>query len=150
MTINEIEKLTRIPIDDQNRQLRLFARVGLEAKLRIIKIQNSKFHKLKSVNSDIDNAILTLASLILAIIEEVNSMTSADLNVSLFHVKNKKSRAKREKLLMYWSVVKTLKNDKSMSFREISYYLKKHHKFEVAYSTIFKVWNELEKIKGEK
>jgi len=57
---------------------------------------------------------------------------------------------KRQKLLGYWAVVKSLKIEERMSFRDISAYFTKYHKLEVSYSTIYGLWIELETNKKEK
>lgn len=46
--------------------------------------------------------------------------------------------------LGYWAIVRTLKLEQKMSFREISIYFATYHKLEVSYSTIYELWNELE------
>ena len=44
----------------------------------------------------------------------------------------------------YWLIVKKLKIVDKLSYRAIAYYLWINHKFRVNYSTIAKVWKELE------
>ena len=72
-----------------------------------------------------------------------------NLNAIKLRGKNHKSKIKREKLLGYWAIVRTLKLKQSMSFRQIAKYFQKYHKFEISHSMIQKIWNEIEKI-GEK
>lgn len=139
-----IEQITKQTLESQNQHLRFFARVDLPMKLQILQLQKPLFHKLKSAYSDIDNAILTLASLILAIDSIVKETDKVDLNAIKLRGKNHKSKIKREKLLGYWAIVRTLKLEQNMSFRDISVYFAKYHKFEVSYSTIYELWNELE------
>jgi len=59
--------------------------------------------------------------------------------------KTQRKKSKRDKLLVYWSTVKTLRT-REASFRDISSFLKKYNKFEVSHSTIFELWKELETI----
>jgi len=139
-----IESLTKLNTDSQNQKLRLFARVDFETKIEIFRLQKDIFHKLKDTHSNVDNAVLTLSSLILAIDEITENMDGTKLNTIKLRVKNTKSKAKRQKLISYWSIVKTLKYQESMSFRQISEYFAKYHKLEVSYSTIYQLWNELE------
>ena len=139
-----IETITKRSYEAQNQNLRLFARVDLPMKLQILEHQKPFFHKLKNFYIDVDNAILTLASLILSIEAVAKETDSVNLNAVKLRGKNHKSKIKREKLLGYWAIVKTLKIDQSMSFRDISSYFKKYHKFEVSYSTIRELWIELE------
>jgi len=63
----------------------------------------------------------------------------------LFLQKQFRIQTKRECLLGFWAVVHTLKIDEKISFRKISVYLKKYHKFDVSYSLIAKTWAEIEK-----
>lgn len=139
-----IEKITQQSYESQNQNLRFFAKVELPIKLQILQLQKPFFHKLKSAYIDVDNAILTLASLILAIDSIAKDTDKVNLNAIKLRGKNHKIKIKREKLIGYWAIVKTLKIDQNMSFRDISNYFKKYHKFEVSYSTIYELWNELE------
>lgn len=107
-------------------------------------MQNSLFHKLKNYNKEVSNAILTLSSLILAVDSVVKEIDSVSFNALKLKNKNPKSKIKKEKLLSYWAVVRTLKLEENMSFRDISSYLKKYHKFEVSYSLIYQKWQQIE------
>ncbi len=138
------ESITKINLESQNQNLRLFARVDLQTKLQILQLQKQLFHKLKSAYSDVDNSILTLASLILAIDTVANELDDVNLNAIKFRGKNNKAKIKRQKVLGYWAIVRELKLEQSMSYRDIASYFSKYHKFEVSYSTIYELWNELE------
>ncbi|MBP6497824.1 MAG: hypothetical protein KA253_04025 [Campylobacteraceae bacterium] len=139
-----IEKITQQSYELQNQHLRFFAKVELQLKLQILQLQKPFFHKLKSAYIDVDNAVLTLASLILAIDSVVKELDIINLNAIKLRGKNHKSKIKREKLLGYWAIVRTLKLEQNMSFRQISQYFTKYHKLEVSYSTIHGLWIELE------
>ncbi len=142
--IKVIEIITKQTYESQNQHLRFFARVDLSMKLQILQLQKPLFHKLKSTYTDVDNAVLTLASLILAIATVAKELDDVNLNAIKMRGKNQKTKIKREKVLGYWAIVRTLKLEQSMSFRDISSYFKKYHKFEVSYSTIRELWIELE------
>ena len=139
-----IEHLTKLNQESQNQKLRLFARVDLQTKLQILQLQKQLFHKLKSAYSDVDNTILTLSSLVLAIDSVVNELDDVNLNAIKLRGKNNKAKIKRQKVLGYWAIVRTLKLEQNMSFRDIATYFAKYHKLEVSYSTIYELWNELE------
>lgn len=139
-----IEAITKQTYEAQNQHLRFFAKVDLPIKLQILQLQKPFFHKLKSAYIDVDSAVLTLASLILAIDSVSKKLDVVNLNAIKLRGKNHKTKVKREKLLGYWAIVRTLKLEQSMSFRDISSYFKKYHKFEVSYSTIYELWTELE------
>ncbi len=138
------ETITKLNQETQNQRLRLFAKVDITTKLKILVSQKQLFHKLKSVHSDIDNVVLTLCSLILAIDLIVNELDDVNLNAIKLRAKNNKAKIKRQKVLGYWAIVRTLKLEQNMSFRDIATYFAKYHKLEVSYSTIFEMWNELE------
>ena len=138
------ESITKLNLESQNQRLRLFAKVDITTKLKILTAQKQLFHKLKSVHSDVDNTILTLSSLILAIDAVANELDAVNLNAIKLRGKNNKAKIKRQKVLGYWAIVRTLKLEQNMSFRDIATYFAKYHKLEVSYSTIYELWNELE------
>lgn len=139
-----LENITKLNFESQNQRLRLFAKVDITTKLKILQYQKQLFHKLKDVHRDMDNAALTLASLILAIDGIAKEFDDVNLNVIKLRGKNNKAKVKRQKVLGYWAIVRTLKLEQNMSFRDIATYFAKYHKFEVSYSTIYELWNELE------
>ena len=56
-----IETITKLNQESQNQRLRLFAKVDISTKLKILEKQKELFHKLKGAYSDIDNSVLTLS-----------------------------------------------------------------------------------------
>lgn len=142
--IRLFEKITKIDQEAQNQKLRLFAKVDLKTKIQILEQQKQLFHKLKSAHSDTENTILTLASLILAIDAVAKELDDVNLNAIKLRSKNNKSKIKRQKVLGYWAMVRTLRLEQNMSFRDIATYFAKYHKFQISYSTIFEMWNEIE------
>lgn len=139
-----IAQLTKMNKADQNKKLLLLARVDLDTKLKMLQVQKSVFHKLKSTHSDVDNAILTLSSLVLAVDIVTKELDHVKLNIIKLRGKNNKAKIKRQKVLGYWAIVRTLKLEQNMSFRGIATYFAKYHKLEVSYSTIYALWNDLE------
>lgn len=144
MLLKICETITKHSQESQNQKLRLFAKVDISTKVKILEEQKQLFHKLKSSYSDVDNTLLTLSSLILAIDLVTKKINDVNLNAIKLRAKNYKYKVKREKLLSYWAIVKTLKLEQNMSFRTISRYLLKYHKLEVSHSTIYQIWNEIE------
>ena len=138
------ETITKLNQESQNQRLRLFAKVDISTKLKILDKQKELFHKLKSAYSNVDNTVLTLATLILAIDLVVKEFDNVNLNAIKLRAKNNKAKIKRQKVLGYWSIIRTLRLNQKMSFRDISIYFAKYHKLEVSYSTIYELWNELE------
>jgi len=145
-----VENITKQTSEAQNQKLRFFARVDIQTKLKIIQHQKQLFHKLKSAYSDADNAILTLASLILAIDAVVKNTDVINFNAIKLKGQNHKTKVKRQKVLGYWAIVRTLKLEQNISFRQIAKYFQKYHKFEISHSMIQKTWNEIESRKEEK
>ena len=144
-SIKNCEAITKMNQVSQNQKLRLFAKVDITTKLKILDQQKSIFHKLRGSYSDVDNTILTFSSLILAIDLVVKEIDNVNLNAMKLRSNNiKKQNLKRVKLLSYWSIVRTLKLEQNISFRDISNYLVKYHRFQVSYSIIYKTWNEIE------
>ena len=144
MNLKACEIITKLNQESQNQKLRLFAKFDIQTKLKIIVNQKQLFHKLKQKYSDVDNNILTLSALILAIDSVVKELDDVNFNAIKLRGKKNTNKSKREKLLSYWAIVRTLKLEKNMSFRDIAIYFGKYHRFEISYSTIYKVWNELE------
>lgn len=139
-----IENITKLSQESQHQQLRLFTRIDLPIKLQITEQQNSIFHKLKAKHQDMDKVILSFSSHILAIDSVLGQLDDVTLNASKLNNKSIRVRSKRDKIISYWAIVKTLKLEQNMSFRQIVLYLKKYHKLSVAHSTISTMWNELE------
>ena len=138
------ESLTKLNQESQNQRLRLFAKVDITTKLKILTFQKQLFHKLKNSHADVDNTILTLASLILAIDLIEKEFDDVNLKAIKLRAKNSKTKVKRQKVLGYWAIVRTLKLEQNMSFRYIATYFAKYHRLEISYSTIHALWIELE------
>ena len=139
----EIEKITKMHMEQQKQLLRFFSRVVLETKLKIMQTQREIFHILKNLHKDkdIDNATLTYSSLVISISAERKNSNS---NAKIFKAKKFRRSSKKEKILEKWAIVKSLKNNEKLSFRQISAYLQKYYRFNVSYSLIHKIWSELE------
>lgn len=148
--LRNCEIITKMNQKTQNQMIRTFTKLDISVKVDIFKDQIVNFHKLKKIHFDIDNSILTYASFVLAIEFIIKNTNQVNLKAIKLRSKNeKKQNQKREKLLSYWSIVKTLKLEQNYSFRNISEYLLKYHRFEVSYSLIFQSWNEIETVNKE-
>lgn len=157
----EVEKIVKINEDEQNALLRFFSRSSKVGKIEVLADHRKLLHKLNQQHSEVDISTLSYCALLIAIkLQKANQNKLSRLNISdlsldeiskitsqkakIFLEKQFRKKAKRERLLAYWAVVRVLKNDERYSFRKIESYLKKHHKFDVSYSLIAKIWNELE------
>ena len=87
---------------------------------------------------------MTLSSLVLAIDAVDKELDDVNLNAIKLRGKNNKAKIKRQKVLGYWAIVRTLKLEQNMSFRDIATYFAKYHKLDVAHTTIHGLWKELE------
>ena len=122
-TMINCETITKLNQESQNQRLRLFAKINITTKLKILASQKELFHKLKSSYGNVDNTVLTLSSLILAIDAIEKKLDDVNLNAIKLRAKNNKSKIKRQKVLGYWAIVRTLKLEQNMSFRDIATYL---------------------------
>ncbi len=157
----EVEKIVKINKEEQNAFLRTFSRLPMNEKIEVMADHRKLVYKLKQMHGEISVSILSYAALIMSLqiyktdqdklnklnitdlsLEEIRKITSKKAKV--FLRKEFRKQTRRGALLGYWAVVRTLKNDEKYSFRKIESYLKKHHRFEVSYSLIAKVWNQLE------
>lgn len=149
---NTVVRLLKKTDEEQKAILRAFASIPLEAKVMIMEFNRDVFYPLRQENRDIPLPILSYAALILAIEKYRAQTTGLDKNVIDVRAKSFRKQPKRDKLIGKWALIRSLKNDKNLSFRQISIYLKKYHKLSVAHSTIYDLWRELEirKKQGEK
>lgn len=148
MTSNDekdLQNLTKITAEQQKKLLKLFAKLTAMQKKQIFSNQRTIFHKLKNLNEkSFDNETLTLASHIIAISQYANSLNDHELKVIKYNEKKANKDNKTKKLLVIWSIVKDLKENKNMSFREIADFIT-DTRFEVSYSLVFKEWQKFEK-----
>lgn len=147
--IEIISRILHVNEEQQSQYLRFFARLDLVKKLEILKLQRDNFYALKQINKEAEASILTYCSLILAIKNQHKNLSVLDKNILTLNAKKLSKSHKKEKLLGNWAVIKELKDVKKQSFRQIAEYLKKYHKLEVAHSTIFALWVDLETKKIE-
>lgn len=149
--LKNCEIITKMNQETQNQMIRTYTKLDISVKVDVFKEQKVIFHKLKNIHFITDNSILTYASFVLAIEVVIKNTNQVNFKAIKLRTKNaKKQNQKREKLLSYWSIVKTLKLEQNYSFREISDYLLKYHRFEVSYSLIYQTWNEIEIINSIK
>lgn len=158
----DIERILKTSLKQQSTLLRYFGRSDIVTRIKILSEKTGQFHKLRQHNSNIDKSILEYCALIAAIqnahdeekslrkksfggleLEEIRILSQKKADA--FIRKIKKPDPTREKLLGYWAIVRMLKLEQDFSFRQIALYFKKYHRFDVAYSTIHKMWKELEK-----
>ena len=119
--IKNCEAITKMNQETQNQMIRTYTKLDISVKVDVFKEQKVIFHKLKNIHFITDNSILTYASFVLAVEVVIKNTNQVNLKAIKLRTKNaKKQNQKREKLLSYWSIVKTLKLEQNYSFREIS------------------------------
>lgn len=146
MNEKTIENITKIPTIEQNKLIKRMTKIDIKSKCTIMKDNISIFHQLNSQYSYINHkSILTYCAFILSLQKNLSNLNSFNLNVIKIRSKKDRNNIKRQKILSYWSIIRKLHIDEKMSFRDISEYLLKYHKFNISYSSIYTIWNEIEK-----
>lgn len=141
----DIQYLTKKPTAEQKRLLKLFVKLTFTQRKEVLKKQRSIFHILRSTKGkEFDNETLTLASQILALEDYENSLDTHELDLIKFKNKKANKNNKTGKLLVIWSIIKDLKENKNMTFREIADFIT-DTRFEVSYSLVFQEWKKFEK-----
>lgn len=151
----KIEQQTKFSQEKRKSLVNWFNKQNILIQVDIFKEQRNQFFKLQSIGKE--REILSLSSFYIAIyifyekdkiIKQKNKNESIDALSTMSDFSHKKFRkirikAKREKLLNYISIIRNMKNE-SFSFRDISKYLLKNHKFEVSHTYIKKIYEEFE------
>jgi len=157
MLIKQIEQQTQFSLQKRKSLINFFNKQNLEIQVDIFKEQRNQFFVLKN-KYDLSD-ITALAAFYKAIdnfynketiLKQKNKSTSLDelKNISDFAIKkNRKQKIsdKREKLLNLISVISNLL-DESYSYRQISQYLRKVHRFEVSHTYVKKIYEEVHNV----
>lgn len=140
------ETITKLSKESQNQRLRLFAKLDLNTKLEIFNNHKIIFYNLKCIhkNKDTENSILSYCAFLLSLDNFQKNTTEETIKIIKFKKMKQPKTRKKEKLLQYYPLVKQLKQTNT-SYRDISDYLLKYHKFKISYSTICKLCNKIEK-----
>jgi len=132
---------------EQKTLLRAFARGSVELRVDVFKLQKNIFYELRQKNKEQKLEIISYCAFVLAI----KKIFENDENIKReFKFKWKIKNSKKEKLLNLWAIILNLKNEQNYSFRDISKYLKKYHRFEVSHTSIFQIWQNIEGKNDEK
>lgn len=152
---DSLVKYTKLSKKEQKKILIWFLRQNILIQIDVFAEQKNQFFKLKNGCEETD--IVPFAAFLLAInyfyllkSSQNSKNRQKDLShtskVSKFLVKKAKKgryKEKREKLLNLWSVVENLKAEE-FSFRQISDYLRGHHRFDISHTYIRNLWVELD------
>jgi hypothetical protein len=149
-TEDKIIKILKQTEAQQKATIRQFSKLALLDRIYICSKYRQFFYALKHKNEDIEISTLSYIALIKAISKFIkNGDNETRINISKIAIGLKKSRIKSDILLDRWSLIKELRNEHKLSFRDIATYLMKYHKIKIAHSTIFEMWHKLEKNKEE-
>ncbi|MFY4758189.1 hypothetical protein ACOTVP_03630 [Aliarcobacter butzleri] len=144
MYLKICENITKLNIESQNQKLRLFIKLDLKTKIEIFENHKIIFHKLNNKNKSIEHSILSYCAFLLSLDNFQKNTTEETIKIIKFKKMKQPKTRKKEKLLQYYPLVKQLKQANT-SYRDISDYLLKYHKFKISYSTICKLCNKIEK-----
>jgi len=148
-------KYTKLSKKEQKKLINWFAMQNILIQIDIFEEQKNQFFKLK--NKIQEQELIDLVAFLLAInyfylLESSKNSKNkqSDLTksnkISRFLIKKAKKgryKEKHEKLLNLWSVVERLKAEE-FSFRQISDYLRGHHRFDISHTYIRNLWVELD------
>lgn len=146
---------TKLSKKNQKKLINWFARQNILVQIDIFSEQKNQFFKLKNQHENLQ--VIPLAAFLLSIqyfygleTSKYGKSAKTDLTesgkISKFSIKKAKKerhKEKREKLLDLRSVVLQLK-EADVSLRDISDYLRGHHRFVVSHTYIRDLWEELE------
>lgn len=159
-----IEQITKSCREDQDSLLRYYSRIPLALKITTENKRKKIFHSLRQQYTNINNAELSYAALILSLkylhaieksftsknlesltIEEIRDISMVKI-IKDYEKSYLRNSPKRDKLLHYWAIVKLCRKQKPkpMSFMKISVHLKKKYNFKVGHNLIAQMWSELE------
>lgn len=162
--MKKINLITHTNDGSRSTLFRRFANLPLENQLQICKLTlNYQFQNAQKLTS-FSNSEKLLIALIDVIFNytESKKFNRYDLEnerkklqkqekIKVSKIKNKyrKKANKTDKLRskQYWLIVQKLKLIDKLSYRAIAEYLSIYHKFKINYTTIAKVWKEMEDVK---
>ena len=150
----KVEQQTALSLLVRKSLINWFNKQNIAIQIDIFAEQRNQFFKLK--NTDKATVTLALSSFFLAIntfyqTDQLQKKKNKSINLDdmsnitnfvITKFKKQRYKEKREKILNIWSVIKKLKNE-NFSYRDISNYLLKRHKFDVSHTYIQKIWGEI-------
>jgi hypothetical protein len=160
-TMKIISDLTRTDDVKRRRLFRWFAKEPPLTQLEAVDLMVKNYHQLKTQHPQLNQKELYYLGFIKALanmtaVEKAPTHKAADHNLEPLRkitkiqaervraLKKKKQSPKRKKLVSLWGLVKQLRHDEGLSFRDIAAFLEKHRNFKVNYAYIQRVWKELE------
>ena len=159
MTI--IADLTKTDEQKRRRLFRWFSKQPAATQLEAVDLMVRNYHQLKTQELRLNQKELYYLGLVRALVnmralEATPFRKAPDHNLGPLRkitkiqaervraLKKKKESPKRRKLVSLWGLVKQLRNDEGLSFRDVAAFLEKHRHFKVNYAYIQRIWKELE------
>lgn len=140
-----LDSITNTSSKIQTVRLKEFSKFNIELRNEVFRKMREEYFKIKNLSND--KVLLNHAAMIIAIDKVKSSCDEITLNTMNIKSKFSTRSIKREKLIEKWAIIKRLKTQENMSYRDIQKYIRKHHRIDVAHSTIFEVWHEFEEIR---
>lgn len=157
--LSVVDQITKLSEKQQRQVLLLLAKLPPEISLELFVKHKTVLYKLKQTYTGISPPILSYCALLIVLAVYKNNQemlqqknfndlsTEEILNLSmqritLFKQSKKRRKQKYDLVLDHWSLIETLVAQ-NISFRDISEYLKKYHRLEISYSTIYQVYKKL-------
>lgn len=163
LTTKKLDLFTKLSVNDRQKSLGWLSRQNDFVIYDIFKLQKNHFHRLKSQNTDDDLILLAICALFLALKESILSSQipkrkhrSGDFSFLRQVTTNRAKRFRKsrkkikyEKLLNLQSVILSLVNDNGYSYREVSKYLMRYHKFDVSHTMIRNFYRSIKEVDNE-
>jgi len=152
MKYESFVKITKLSQKNMKQLVNWFNRQNILIQNDVLAEQRNQYFKLK--NNGVSSDLLSICSFYLSLdkLKKTDNLNFKNNNLNIKNLeqisdnsikKFQKNRIKekKEKLLNYCNVIKKLRS-KNFSFRQISEYLRGHHRFEVSHTYVANFWNE--------
>ena len=152
-------ELTSVPHEVTKKAIRWLSRQHEEVFVEIFKKQKHHFYRLKSKDTGNDLLRLSSVAFIISVVEAYRDYlqyTTKNRTADLSHMKQSSrirakvlkkqcSSPKLEKLLLRKNLLLQLIESEGLSFREVSKYLNRYHRFKVSQTLVGKAYKLLKK-----
>lgn len=160
--LSVVEKVTKIPEKKQRQLLFLLAKAPTEMRLERFEKHKTVLYRLKQTYVEISPSILSYCALLLVLAmyknnqemlqqKNFNDMSMEEIlnlslqRITLFKQSKQRRKQKYDFMLDHWSLIETLVAQE-IGYRGISEYLKKYHRFDISYSTIYLIYKQIKGI----
>lgn len=154
-----VDQITKMSEKQQHLALLLLAKLPIEIRLELFEKHKTVFYKLKQRHAEISPSVLSYCALLIVSLsyknnqemlqqENFKNLSLEDIlklskqRIQLFKQSKQRRKLKYDLVIDHWSLIKTLVTH-NISFRDISDYLKKYHRINISYSTIYQIYTKL-------